>query len=62
MDVIYLDSLFGLNLLIDYCLVLVSARVCGVVLRRWRYASQRSSARCMPPSWSCPASAGWQTV
>ena len=38
MDVIYLDSLFGLNLLIDYCLVLASARVCGVVLRRWRYA------------------------
>ena len=38
MDVIYLDSLFGLNLLIDYCLVLVSARVCGVVLHRWRYA------------------------
>ena len=29
MDVIYLDSLFGLNLLIDYCLVLASARVCG---------------------------------
>ena len=38
MDVIYLDSLFGLNLLIDYCLVLASARVCGVVLHRWRYA------------------------
>lgn len=38
MDVIYLDSLFGLNLLIDYCLVLASARVCGVVLRRRRYA------------------------
>ena len=38
MDVIYLDSLFGLNLLIDYCLVLASARVCGVALRRWRYA------------------------
>ena len=38
MDVIYIDSLFGLNLLIDYCLVLASARVCGVVLRRWRYA------------------------
>ena len=37
MDVIYLDSLFGLNLLIDYCLVLVSARVCGVVLHRARY-------------------------
>ena len=38
MDVIYLDRLFGLNLLLDYCLMLASARVCGVVLRRWRYA------------------------
>ena len=37
MDVIYLDRLFGLNLLLDYCLVLASARVCGVVLRRARY-------------------------
>lgn len=62
MDVIYLDSLFGLNLLIDYCLVLVSARVCGVGCTAGGTRSQRSSARCMPPSWSCPASAGWQTV
>ena len=37
MDVIYLDRLFGLNLLLDYCLMLASARVCGVVLRRARY-------------------------
>ena len=37
MDVIYLDRLFGLNLLLDYCLVLASARVCGVVLHRRRY-------------------------
>ena len=37
MDVIYLDRLFGLNLLLDYCLVLASARVCGVVLHRARY-------------------------
>lgn len=37
MDVIYLDRLFGLNLLLDYCLMLASARVCGVVLRRGRY-------------------------
>ena len=37
MDVIYLDRLFGLNLLLDYCLVLASARVCGVVLHRGRY-------------------------
>ena len=50
MDVIYLDSLFGLNLLIDYCLVLASARVCGVVLHRSRR------------SWSCPAAGGWQTA
>ena len=38
MEVLYLDSLFGLNLLIDYCILLASARVCGVVLRRGRYA------------------------
>lgn len=37
MEVIYIDSLFALNLLIDYCILLASARVCGVVLRRWRY-------------------------
>ena len=37
MDVIYLDRLFGLNLLLDYCLMLASARVCGVVLHRGRY-------------------------
>ena len=42
MDVIYLDRLFGLNLLLDYCLVLASARVCGVVLQIYRnYASIR---------------------
>lgn len=38
MEVIYIDSLFALNLVIDYCIVLASARVCGVVLRRRRYA------------------------
>ena len=38
MEVLYLDSLFGLNLLIDYCILLASGQVCGVVLRRWRYA------------------------
>lgn len=37
MKVIYLDRLFLLNLLIDYLLCLVSARVCGLVLRRRRY-------------------------
>ena len=37
MQVIYLDRLFLLNLLIDYLLCLLSARVCGLVLRRRRY-------------------------
>lgn len=37
MDVIYVDSLFVLNLIIDYLLCLSSARVCGVYLRRGRY-------------------------
>lgn len=37
MDVIYVDSLFVLNLIIDYLLCLCSARVCGAYLRRGRY-------------------------
>ena len=38
MEVIYVDSLFVLDLVIDYCLLLLSGRVSGVVLRRGRYA------------------------
>ena len=37
MEVIYVDRLFLLNLLIDYLLLLLSARVCGLVLKRRRY-------------------------
>lgn len=37
MEVIYVDRFFLLNLLIDYLLCLLSARVCGLVLRRRRY-------------------------
>jgi len=37
METIYLDRLFILNLIIDYLLLLGSARVCGVKLRRRRY-------------------------
>jgi len=37
MEVIYADSLFILNLIIDYLLCLVSARVCGLYLKRLRY-------------------------
>ena len=34
MEVIYIDSVFLLNFVIDYLLVLASAQVCGVRLRR----------------------------
>ena len=38
MEVIYIDSLFLLNLVIDYVLTVMCAQVCGVRLRRRRYA------------------------
>ena len=38
METIYIDRLFIINLIIDYLLALGTARVCGLVLRRWRYA------------------------
>ena len=38
MEIVYADRLFGLNLIIDYFLLLCSARVCGVTFRRVRYA------------------------
>ena len=37
MEIVYVDRLFLFNLLADYLLCLVSARVCGLVLRRRRY-------------------------
>ena len=37
METIYIDRLFILNLIIDYLILLGSARVCGLMLRRWRY-------------------------
>lgn len=38
MDVIYIDSLFLLNLIINYFILLATARICGVHFRRLRYA------------------------
>lgn len=35
---IYADSLFALNMAIDYFLLLCSARLCGAGLRRARFA------------------------
>lgn len=37
METLYIDSLFILNLVINYLLLLISGRVCGLVLRRGRY-------------------------
>ena len=37
MEVIYIDSLFFLNLGVDYLLCLAAARICGLYLRRRRY-------------------------
>lgn len=37
MEVIYIDSLFFLNLGVDYLLCLASARICGLYLKRLRY-------------------------
>lgn len=39
METVYIDRLFFLNLLIDYFLLLCSGKVCGVPLRRGRYAA-----------------------
>ena len=38
METIYIDRLFILNFICDYLILLGSARVCGVLLRRVRYA------------------------
>ena len=37
MKIIYADSVFLLNLTADYFLCLVSARACGLILKRGRY-------------------------
>lgn len=37
MEVVYLDQLFAVNFLVDYCIVLAAARMADVVLRRGRY-------------------------
>lgn len=37
-DTIYADSLFALNLIADYALLIAAGRTAGAVLRRWRIA------------------------
>ncbi len=38
MEVVYLDRLLAVNFAVDYCLLLLTGRFCGGVLRRGRYA------------------------
>lgn len=38
MTTVYVDSVFVLNTLMDYLLLLCTARLAGIPLRRWRYA------------------------
>ncbi len=38
METIYIDRLFVLNFIIDYLILIGSARICGIYMRRVRYA------------------------
>lgn len=38
MEIVYIDSLFFLNLIIDYLLLLAVGKICALPLRRWRMA------------------------
>lgn len=51
MDVLYLDLWFGLNVLCDYLLCLLTARAAGLVLRRGRCAL----AALLGALWACAA-------
>ena len=36
MEIVYIDSLFLLNFIIDYLLLLAVGKICALPLRRWR--------------------------
>ena len=38
MEIIYIDRLFFFNLITDYLILVVTSRVCGIFIRRWRCA------------------------
>ncbi len=37
METIYIDRLFALNFIVDYLILIVTARICGIFMRRKRY-------------------------
>lgn len=51
MSVVYVEELFGLNLAIDYFLLLGTAKVCALPLRRRRYAASAA----LGSVWCCLA-------
>lgn len=60
MTVVYLDSVFLFNALIDYLLVLAAARLAGIPLHRGRYAFCGRWAGFMQQPFSCRAAAFWR--
>ena len=53
MKVIYIDSLFLLNFILDYLLLLAAGRICALPLRRLRYALGAALGAPMPLPWCC---------
>ena len=65
MTVVYLDSVFTLNTLMDYLLCLATARLAGIPLRRGRYllaalaGGAYAAAVFWGPCWAAPSR--WST-
>ena len=55
MTVVYLDRVVLLNLAVDYLLLLATARLAGLPLRRGRWA------RCTQRRYFCPGAGCWRT-
>ena len=60
MAVVYLDSVFLLNALMDYLLLLAAARLAGLPLCRWRYLAGALLGGCYAAAVFLPG-AGWMT-
>lgn len=60
MTVVYLDRVVLLNLAVDYLLLLATARLAGLPLRRRRLACARPWGRHMRRRCSCPGAGSWR--
>nr|WP_325213103.1 sigma-E processing peptidase SpoIIGA [uncultured Oscillibacter sp.] len=52
MTVIYIDSVFALNALMDYLLLLCAARLAGLPLRRGPWPGALTRRRCFCRGWA----------